>query len=120
MTFPHAWVMPGGHVDPGESLEEAVVRELIEETGVLVETVVDLETKKVRHFAYGVECQMEPFFAFESVMKWNFSKGLFPPSLGHIIIFFRIKIGKPSHEIELMLQENEVDGAVWIGEKEIE
>lgn len=32
--FPHAWVLPGGHVDVGESLEEAVVRELAEETGV--------------------------------------------------------------------------------------
>ncbi len=26
--FPHAWVMPGGHIDLGESLEEGVIREL--------------------------------------------------------------------------------------------
>jgi 8-oxo-dGTP diphosphatase len=32
--FPHAWVLPGGHVDPGETLEEAVIRELLEETGI--------------------------------------------------------------------------------------
>ena len=35
--FPNAWVMPGGHVDLGESLEEAVIREIYEETGIKIE-----------------------------------------------------------------------------------
>ena len=30
------WVLPGGGVDPGEDLETAVVREVLEETGVKV------------------------------------------------------------------------------------
>ena len=25
ISFPNAWVMPGGHIDPGETLEEGVV-----------------------------------------------------------------------------------------------
>ncbi len=35
--FVHAWVFPGGHVDPGESLEVAALRELEEECGVKIE-----------------------------------------------------------------------------------
>ena len=33
-SFPGAWVLPGGSVDPGESLVEAVQREVYEETGI--------------------------------------------------------------------------------------
>ena len=36
-SFKGAWVLPGGHIDPGESLEECALRELWEETGVKVD-----------------------------------------------------------------------------------
>lgn len=33
----NVWLMPKGHVDPGETLEETAVREVNEETGLTVE-----------------------------------------------------------------------------------
>src|SRR5436190_8776587 len=34
-TYPGFWSFPGGHVEPGESLAEALVREVREEVGVV-------------------------------------------------------------------------------------
>lgn len=36
------WCFPGGHVDPGESLEAALRREMLEELGVTVEPVREI------------------------------------------------------------------------------
>jgi nucleoside triphosphatase YtkD len=36
---PHGWRVPGGHVEPGESLVKAVKREVFEETGALVRDI---------------------------------------------------------------------------------
>ena len=41
LIFPNAWVLPGGHLDPGESLEECARREIKEECGIQIDGPVD-------------------------------------------------------------------------------
>lgn len=51
-----SWSLPGGHLDPGEALEECAVREAREETGVEVGSVRflaitnDVFEKEARHY----------------------------------------------------------------------
>ena len=39
-AFPDHWEMPGGKVDPGETIRQGLVREISEETGLTVQGVV--------------------------------------------------------------------------------
>ena len=63
---PHWWVTPGGGVDPGESDLEAAVRELWEETGLVVDAgdlVGPLLTRLVVHgYSDHVADQVEVFY----------------------------------------------------------
>ena len=42
-----AWVTPGGKIDSGESAKDAIIREIIEETGIILQEKDLFEVKKV-------------------------------------------------------------------------
>lgn len=54
------WVLPGGGIDPGETAEEAVIREVLEETGYIVKvkrrTGEYTPLNRLAHFATLFEC----------------------------------------------------------------
>lgn len=80
-TMPLQWCLPGGHVEPGESHESAILRECMEEIGhdlserprVLLSTRTSYEPRFIHHdYAIMVPRQFTPKLNWEHVdHKWT-------------------------------------------------
>lgn len=67
--WPGAYVVPGGHIELGERIEEAVVREAKEETGL---HIYDLEFIKFQQFIYDPAFwQHRHYILFDFAAKTN-------------------------------------------------
>lgn len=106
LIFPNAYVLPGGHLDPGESLEQCCARELREECGI------DIKIGKPSTFN-GQPVKLESYFAFESVGKPDFKLGTLPP-YSHLIVFWKVQLHLKAADIPMKLCPHEVGAAVWV------
>ena len=102
--FAGAWVLPGGHIDLGETLEECVVREIHEETGVEIKIRQPFDDNDQIVLTYmDKEVEIYPYFAYESsIPKRENGRYLIDQApIGHLIINFRIKLHLPAEEVKV-------------------
>ncbi|XP_032809289.2 m7GpppN-mRNA hydrolase NUDT17 isoform X1 [Petromyzon marinus] len=97
--FPNVWVPPGGHVDPGEQLLEAGLRELREETGLQMSPS---------------ECTITTMGLWESVYPGNLIRGL--PRRHHIVVYALVQTSLLHQQLQehVALCVDEVSACAWI------
>ncbi|XP_077320093.1 m7GpppN-mRNA hydrolase NUDT17-like isoform X2 [Lithobates pipiens] len=97
--FPNVWVPPGGHMEPGEQLLDAGLRELQEETGL------DLRNETPPWRILGL---------WESAFPPLLSRGL--PTRHHIVTYLLVTSSKTHQELQEKLHpaEEEVSACVWL------
>eukprot|EP00297_Palpitomonas_bilix_P012475 CAMPEP_0113917962 /NCGR_PEP_ID=MMETSP0780_2-20120614/33042_1 /TAXON_ID=652834 /ORGANISM="Palpitomonas bilix" /LENGTH=311 /DNA_ID=CAMNT_0000917627 /DNA_START=410 /DNA_END=1345 /DNA_ORIENTATION=- /assembly_acc=CAM_ASM_000599 len=85
-------VLPGGHVDGGETIKRAAVREVMEETGVELD-----------------ESELIPLCFWESTSPHQLDGSV--PRRQHIIAFF---VAKLDHDAHTIANPDEVSQVIWI------
>ncbi|KAM4581262.1 nucleoside diphosphate-linked moiety X motif 17 isoform 1-T3 [Odontesthes bonariensis] len=96
--FPNVWVPPGGHVEPDETLLEAGLRELKEETGL------KLEPEEVSPKILGL---------WESVFPPMLSRGL--PQRHHVVVYMLLHSSLTHLQLQASLSPSpaEVSACLW-------
>ncbi|KAM9851697.1 nucleoside diphosphate-linked moiety X motif 17 [Aulostomus maculatus] len=97
-VFPNVWVPPGGHLEPGETLLAAGLRELREETGL------NLEPEQLSPKILGL---------WESVFPATLSRGL--PERHHLVVYMLLHSSHTHLQLQDFLNPSpaEVSACLW-------
>ena len=104
--------MPGGGIDQGETLEEGVMREILEETGVKIDRKFNSIDGKPIYYHLGHKVVLEPYYLYESIWKGNIMEKC--PRTHHIVLFYYVKLNVKGEDFKLKIDPNEVDAAAWL------
>ena len=104
-SFPLGWVFPGGKLDLKEDFISAMLREVYEETGILITS-----KNSINYYYKDKECSIEKVLLYESL----FPQDALAPNYQTLVIYYKVKIPVSYKEIKLNLQIGEVDAYVWI------
>ena len=97
------WLMPGGHVEPGETPDEAAVRETLEETGFEVEVV-------------GQEEEFDDFKAVDLPTPFNINLHEIRGGHWHLDFQYIVELnGERKQDYEY-----DDEDMVWLSEEELE
>jgi 8-oxo-dGTP pyrophosphatase MutT (NUDIX family) len=95
--FPHFWVLPGGHWEKGESSSQTALREVLEETGIV------LQPDQLRLLAI-----------WESTYPIKLLHG--EPTNHHLVLFYHAILPLHYSSVSLKLQAEEVCEASWLSD----
>ncbi|XP_064610005.1 nucleoside diphosphate-linked moiety X motif 17-like [Liolophura sinensis] len=109
-TFPGIWVPPGGHIEENETIVEAGIRELREETGITLNQ------------SDCVDSHLQVLALWESTFPPKLSLGL--PKRHHIVVYILAKLlpSITSEELQkqIALDPAEVGASAWLDRQMIE
>ncbi|XP_015266318.1 PREDICTED: nucleoside diphosphate-linked moiety X motif 17 [Gekko japonicus] len=97
--FPNLWVPPGGHIEPGEQLLDAGLRELREETGLCLQDG---------------EFSWQMLALWESVYPPMLSRGL--PKRHHVVVYLLLLSPESHQQLQMRFKpdEAEVSAYTWL------
>lgn len=104
------WVLPGGHVEPGESLHEAIIREIHEEFGIQAR-LFDIDSEEALHHKWE-KLKMNPLPIASYDLSYKNSEGVDKSRTEYVFLM-------ETDDMINQVQESEIQSYAWFDPEKI-